>query len=267
MQLLVCVNFYHSSRTLMIGENEPLRRLMQDDKSAQEFRKTTSILLLHYTSLLLFVSLCALHLPRPFLTTWWSVYCQAIWSVMLFTPPSSQKEEKKNRSVTRYDDLPRYCVSLASLSHRWGQPSKVCLCICCFCVCPQFSDSVCIPQALCCCIVMLSVTVLWPEPCSQRNQLWSWQVCLQHLTYTLSSPRHKHTHAHATAHTSWSPHENTHSFSGLRFKYTCRSHPHPPHPHISTDHHTSCRLSHSCQQQIRCKRNTLAVFWFIGEPP
>lgn len=83
----------------------------------------------------------------------------------------------------------------------------------CVCVCLQYM-MVCLPQALCCGAVMLSVTLLRPEPCSQRNQLWNWQLCLLHSP-TLFLPLHTHqcTRTHATTHTWWSTHTDTHTLS------------------------------------------------------
>lgn len=48
-----------------------------------------------------------------------------------------------------------------------SQPRYVYVCMCL----PLQYMMVCLPQALCCSAVMLSVTLLRPEPCSQRNQL------------------------------------------------------------------------------------------------
>lgn len=111
-------------------------RMMQGDKLdsrlSNEATEATFVLVSHCT-FSSFVSLFCVPPnlpppPRPFLITWWSVYCQAIWSVMLFTLSSSQKG-KEEKKLTRYDDLPRWCVSLVSWSYGRGQPSKVCVCV------------------------------------------------------------------------------------------------------------------------------------------
>lgn len=90
------------------------------------------------------------------------------------------------------------------------------------------------------------------------------------LTYTpLFSPSQTHS---ARAYTSW--HARAHAqhagIHGPRFRYTCTHHTstspttttathlhHPLHPHISREHHTSCRRSLSCQLQTRCESRML----------
>lgn len=129
-------------------------------------------------------------------------------------------------------------------SYGRGQPSKVCVCVL-VCVRLQYM-MVCLPQALCCGAVMLSVTPLRPEPCSQRNQLWSWQVCLLHSPTTLlfCSLSNTHTHTHKCNHI----HTQKRSlFHGLRFWYTCTQLP-PPlyiHTYPQTITQASGSLSHA----------------------
>lgn len=208
------------------------------------------------------VPLCQPPTPHPFLTTWWSVHCQAIWSVMLFTPPSSQKGKEKIFDKIWW--LAQVVCFTGLLVLLVRAANKICVCVCVF-VCLQYMI-VCLPQALYCGAVMLSVTLLWPEPCSQRNQLWNWQVCLLHSP-TLFPSLHTHWNTHFKPRTHNEAHSQKHThFHSLRFKYTCTREL-PPHPHISTDHHTSCRQSLSCQLKTQCKRNTLTELWWAAATP
>lgn len=106
---------------------------------------------------------------------------------------------------------------------------------------------VCLPQALCCSAVMLSVTPLRPEPCSQWNQLWNWQVCLLHSPTTLfffsSFFLFSLTHTHKCNYIQTQKRSLLH---GLRFRYTC-THTHTPLPlHLPTSTHIH-RQSHKLQ--------------------
>lgn len=98
-----------------------------------------------------------LNLPRPFLTTWWSVYCQAIWSVMLFTPPLSQKKKKKKNL---WQDMMTYPGGVfhwsLGLMGEDSQPRWVCLCMC-----------------MCVCVYGYSIWwCVYPGPCAAV--LWCW---------------------------------------------------------------------------------------------
>lgn len=218
IQLIAHIKCYHASSGAVIVLIKQLWRMMQGDRPTTSFNrasKNKASLLLHYTFLLLFLSLCVpLNPPQPFLTTWWSIYCQAICSVMLLTAPSSQKGKNQNNPRQDMMKLPRWCVSLLSWSYGWGQPTKVCVCLC-VCVhlhiCLQYMI-VCLPQApaLWCCDAKCHPAPAWaPQP---WNQLWNWQVCLQHSPTLFFSLADRHTHTHIQPHTHNETHTQTHSF-------------------------------------------------------
>lgn len=110
-----------------------------------------------------------------------------------------------------------------------SQPRYVCVCVY---ICLQYM-MVCLPQALCCVAVMLSVTLLRPEPCSQRNQLWNWQVCLLHSP-TLFLPLQTHTHTHTCNHIHIMRHTRRHTQSSMAWGLSTHAHTSPPPPHIHT---------------------------------
>ena len=124
-----------------------------------------------------------------------------------------------------------------------NEPKYVCVCEC-VCVCLYVGLQymmVCLPGALCCGAVMLSVTLLRPEPCSQRNQLWNWQVCLLHSpTLFLCLRAHTHTHILMQPQPHNEAHTQTHN-SLMAWGLSTHAHTSPP---TSTHIH---RPSHKLQ--------------------
>lgn len=160
--------------------------------------------------------------PHPFLTTWWSVHCQAIWSVMLFTPPMSQKGKKKNLwqdMMTCPGGVFHWSLGLTGE----GSQQDMCVCVCT----SAYSIWYCVyPRP---CVVVLWC---WVSPCSGLSPAARETSCetdrFVFCTHLLSFFPCAHTwnHIHTKRHTF----RHTHTFmaSGLS------THAHASSPHIHT---------------------------------
>ena len=153
-----------------------------------------------YFSLVICLALCSSQPPPPLPFNMMvsllpgNLVCDVVHT---FIEPK-RKRKKKNL----WQDMMTYPGGVFDWSPgRMGEGSQVKYVCVCRRVFLQYM-MVCLPQALSCGAVMPSVTLLRPEPCSQRNQLWSWQVCLLHSP-TLFPPLNTHmqAHAHSEAHT------------------------------------------------------------------
>lgn len=234
----------NASKTTVIAANEPWWLMMQDDNPTAFRENTKRNLFSSILSYWFFPPLCVLlNLPRPFLTTWWSVYCQAIWSVMLFTPLLSQKKKKKI-----YDKIwwLTQVVCFTGLLVLWVR-TAVCVCVCVATVCNGVFTR---GPALQCC----DAECHRPEPCSHRNQLWSWQVCLLRSPTTLFPSFHTNVHVMKHIHKNK---KNTHSFMACGLS----THALTTSPHIHTYPPTITQaagsLSHASYKHT-AKSNSLA---------
>lgn len=211
----------NASKVLVIAANEPLRHMMRNDNPSSFIENTEAcILIFHYTFRLFLPphprSMFFSTSPAPSLQhDGQSIARQSgLWCC------SHLRWAKRRRRKKIYDKIwwLTQVVYFTGLLVLWvrtaNQGGCACACVCvCVCVWLQYL-MVCLPGALCCGAVMLSVTVVRPEPCSQRNQLWSWQVCLLHTPTTLF-PRfhtHKNTHRRSYNEAHTQTQKNAHSF-------------------------------------------------------
>lgn len=200
MQLLVCVNFHRSSRTLVIAANEPLSRLMQADKSAQEFGENDvhPRLTLHF-SLVICLALCSP--PPPPLP--YNMMVSLLPGNLVCDVVHTSVKPKRRKKIDLWQDMMTY----PGTAFHWplcligedDQTRYVC----------AVAVSVCAHSFWWC--VYTPGPVLWycDAEC-HRALAWALQPkkpavkltsLSSALTYTLPCPRHTRTNTHREVHT------------------------------------------------------------------